>query len=162
MRKSTSFSLILLLLFALLGPVFGQEMVTADQFIAATKQFDIHTLRKLLKQNPQVINELGTDGTSALSESITSRVESGPPEVKLQCVRFLLDQGADPNLRTGDISPLELGMVMDIEIVKMLLNAGADPMSKGEEGISPMDTAEGLKGERAEKIKALLKAKINE
>jgi ankyrin repeat protein len=141
-------------------PARGQEMVTADDVVAAATQFDIHSVRKLLKQNPQAVNEIGSDGESPLSGCLIAQSGTAP-QAKLDCVRFLLDQGADPNLRVGGVAPLELAMLMDIELVKLLLNAGADPNNAAEDGLTPIDTAQGLHGETADEIRALLEKKAD-
>ena len=72
-----------------------------------------------------------------------------------EVVRYLLEAGADLRLasRQGGFTPLhsavatEAGAV-DIEIVRMLLDKGADPNAKGQSGSTPLHTV-GYTGDRA-------------
>ena len=135
---------------------WSQELVTADHLVAAVNQLDLHSVRKLLKQNPQAVNQFGSDGESPLTACILTRTNTAHPDAQLECIRFLLSQGADPNLRVGDIAPLELAMLIDVEIVRLLLEAGADPTDQSEDGLTPLDTANSLKSKTADEVRALL------
>lgn len=59
---------------------------------------------------------------------------------ELECVRLLLEAGADTNARNGfGASPLHLAAIFErTEIMSLLLNAGADPNSKTERGTTPL------------------------
>lgn len=149
-----------LLALFLAGPASAQEVVSPEEFVQAARRHDIHALRKMLGRDKSVVDRLDQGGDTALSAALTSRGDAGVPEAKLACVRYLLDQGADPNLRTGDIAPLELAMLVDVQLVEALLKAGADPNSPSTEGITPYDTAQGLEGPTAEQIRQLMEASI--
>jgi ankyrin repeat protein len=155
--KMKKFFLLILLLGFCAPQAGSQESVTVDNVIAAVNRLDLHTVRQLLKQNPQAINEVGSDGEVPLSACIISRADPAYPSAKLDCIRFLLDLGADPNQRVAGIAPLESAMLVDIEIVKLLLEAGADPNDPADDGLTPLGTAQGLHGETAEEIRSLMR-----
>ena len=140
--------------------VSAEQKVSVEQLIDAAQRLELHTLRQLLDKDGGSINQIGPNGDSPLSAAILSKAEVAP-EIQRDVVRFLLQKGADPDLRTGDIAPLELAMLKDVEMVKILLKAGADPLSEAQDGLTPLGTASGLDGEKAEEIRALLQAEVD-
>ncbi|KAL5711323.1 hypothetical protein ACHQM5_021792 [Ranunculus cassubicifolius] len=60
----------------------------------------------------------------------------------LQCVKVLLEAGADPNAESIGLTPLTMAASQqDTEIIKCLLEAGADPNVTNLEGMSPLEIA---------------------
>ena len=101
---------------------------TAARGIAeAAEQGDMQTVRKLLRQHPDV-NAPSADGTPALHWVVRRQ--------DLDTARLLLRAGADPNRanRYG-VLPLHLAISNgDVRMVKLLLGADADPRSADSTG----------------------------
>jgi ankyrin repeat protein len=74
----------------------------------------------------------------------------------LNCTRFLIEAGADPNAKDDtDSAPLHLAK--DVEIVKVLLKAGANPNAEGPGGYTRLHMTK----DNLEIVKVLLKAGAN-
>lgn len=97
---------------------------------AAADNLDV--VQQMLESDPGLVNARDFDERTPLhSASLHSAVE---------CVKFLLGKGADPNAASvvGD-RPLHLAS--ELEIVQLLVSGGADPHAEDISGISPFDWA---------------------
>jgi ankyrin repeat protein len=94
-------------------------------------------VKRNLKEGPDKLNTFSPDGFTALALACYF----GYPDI----VEYLLDEGADPDIRATDksrVAPLNAAVASDrTEIVAMLLNAGADPNIQQKSGIAPIHSA---------------------
>ena len=104
-------------------------------------------VRELVGQDRARLNAASPDGFSALGLAAFFK--------RREVVRYLLDAGADtrPASRQGGFTPLHSAVATDagesdIEIVRMLLEKGADPNAKAQSGSTPLHTV-GFTGDRA-------------
>jgi uncharacterized protein len=101
----------------------------------------IDRVEALIKQDPNSINSYSKDGVFPLGLA----AYFGHKDV----VRFLLDNGADPNMVSNNemhVKPIHSAAAhrhaeTSFEIVKMLLSAGADPNATQEGGWTPLHQA---------------------
>jgi ankyrin repeat protein len=107
----------------------SSELVSADRgnraarggmmdLVANLALGDWATAERLVRENPKII-EPGVLHMMAKRDDVVA-------------VKWLLDQGADPNVRwahwDADVTPLHLAVMHDhVEVVRLLLAAGADP-----------------------------------
>ena len=92
----------------------------------AVKERSLKMLKTLLEYEFDGINEqTDPDGYSALLLAVNQDIKD---ELKYRMVEALLDEGADPNLRSSDgIAPLHVtAMAGNKKICELLINAGAD------------------------------------
>lgn len=109
-----------------------QAKPTGDEAVKALRDAacagDVERLRALLDKNPQLINERGGPGTrTALHDAAGQGQEAA--------VRFLLERGANPNIRCeGDYAfPLHFACEKNrLAIVRMLVEHGADTVGEGD------------------------------
>jgi ankyrin repeat protein len=98
---------------------------------------DLEVVRNLVKRNPQLVNSFAADGFYPLGLA----AYFGHREI----VEFLLKNGADVKLaaRNGQkVTALHAGASRGgAEIVKMLLEAGANPNARQERGFVPLHSA---------------------
>jgi ankyrin repeat protein len=98
---------------------------------------DLEMVRNLVKGNPRLVNSFAADGFYPLGLA----AYFGHREI----VEFLLKHGADVKLaaRNGQkVTALHAGASRGgAEIVKMLLEAGADPNARQERGFAPLHSA---------------------
>ena len=89
---------------------------------------DLRRLEELLAVGPELINETAGPGVrTALHHAVFGRSEEG--------VRFLLDRGADPNIRCeGDNAyPLHFAAEKQLfPMIRLLIEHGADPIGEGD------------------------------
>lgn len=117
---------------------------------------ETETIKSLLAQGVS-INAADERGWTALRGAVY--VENA------QVVKFLLDNKADPNIRTKDDGTTALHQAAlgdDIEIVKALLKAGADPNIRDSfSGMTPLMEAAGLGNVTATQLMIENKADVN-
>jgi ankyrin repeat protein len=101
-----------------------QALVDEHPFIAAAYENDIAAMEKLLKQDTSIINMQNKDGRTALLIAVAAG--------NIDAARFLLAQGANPNIKNNDgNSPLlkAVDLPLDnnaVEIVQLLIDNNAD------------------------------------
>ncbi|MBO4405220.1 MAG: ankyrin repeat domain-containing protein [Alphaproteobacteria bacterium] len=97
-----------------------KEKTDADRWIEAAEKGDLSVLASLLKEKKVDVNCFVKFGGTALSKAISSKdIEDEKDRTKI--VNFLLENGADPNLKTYS-SPLEIAASYGREeIVEILL-----------------------------------------
>lgn len=110
-----------------------------DIFEAATVG-DAARIRELAARDPSLVNAVAGDGFFPLGLAAFFK--------RPDAVRALLELGADvrPASRSGGFTPLHSAVADDTgtvakEIVRMLLDAGADPNAKSAGGGTPLHTA---------------------
>lgn len=100
----------------------------------AVKEHSYKMLKTLLEYEFEGINEqTDPDGYSALLLAVNQ--QDIKDELKYRIVETLLDEGADPNLRTVEgVAPLHVAvMTGNIKICELLINAGADVSQGGKQ-----------------------------
>jgi uncharacterized protein len=115
---------------------------------------DTARVREIVGRDRAQANAVAPDGFSPLGLAAFFK--------RREVVRYLLDAGADLRLasRQGGFTPLHSAVAtdagaVDIEIVRLLLDKGADPNAKGQSGSTPLHTV-GFTGDRAS-LELLLK-----
>lgn len=100
----------------------------------AIKHGYVNIIKKIILQNPSMVNNRGRDGLTALHLII--KKTSGEA---LEFIDLLLDNQADTNLiNTDGESPLHFAVeTQEINLVKRLLAKKADPNIKNQLGITP-------------------------
>jgi ankyrin repeat protein len=117
-----------------------------DIFEAATAG-DLRRVRELVERDRSLSNEVSPDGYSPLGLAAFFK--------RRVVVAYLLERSADPKAASRDqgFTPLHSAVASDAgasdaEIVRMLLEAGADPNARSRQGTTPVHTA-AFTGDRA-------------
>lgn len=126
------------------SPLGGYSLTSCSHFghrawFAAAKSGDWATLRTMIINSPgkKILNTRGDWGMTALIMATKGR--------HLEAVQVLLDEGADPNITDKGLE-LETALHIaayrgDIEIVRLLLLAGARPDMRNDNGRTPRSLA---------------------
>src|SRR5216684_202725 len=119
-----------------LAEVFARHGAKPDVFEASALG-DLETVRKLVTANPGAVNAFAADGFYPLGLAAFFGHRT--------IVEFLLKNGADVKTAARNAQKVTAlhGAVArrDVEIVKMLLEAGADPNARQESGFVPLHDA---------------------
>src|SRR5439155_15079405 len=119
-----------------LANVFVKHGVELDVFEASTVG-NLERVRELVGKNPAGVNSFAADGFYPLGLAAFFGHRA--------VVEFLLTQGADMNLAAQNeqrVTALHAAVARhDVEIVKMLLERGADPNAQQERGFVPLHDA---------------------
>jgi ankyrin repeat protein len=129
----------------MLARYHGQREI-ADAILAAKRELDVfeaatfgkvERLRELLNRDPSLVNARSADTGTALHFASFFAQPA--------CVRELLARSANPQLRApgfGNVMALHSAVAgRSVEIVRMLLEAGADPNAKQDQGFSALHEA---------------------
>lgn len=105
----------------------------------------------------QLLLDAGANINARTSEGITPLVQSYVYNGYIEIKQILINAGANPNIASKYGSPLDQALRRD-ELVKQLLDAGADPCLKNKQGQTAFDTVVELKrnSEWSEKMIQLL------
>jgi ankyrin repeat protein len=119
-----------------LAEVFVRHGAKPDVFEASALG-DLETVRKLVTANPAAVNSFAADGFYPLGLAAFFGYRA--------IVEFLLKNGADVKAAARNaqkVTAMHAGATRgDAEIVKMLLEAGADPNAQQERGFVPLHSA---------------------
>jgi ankyrin repeat protein len=113
----------------------------ATRILAALRDGDKQAFETLASKEPKVGNLKGPGGTTPLMQAaLYGDVES---------VRFLLANGADPNIRNEAGATALMWAVDDFEKTRLLLERGADVNARSDDGRTPLLIAAGMLGNKA-------------
>lgn len=139
----------------------------ADVELAATSDTPFHIASRMASVGVmKVLLEFGANPAAVSDNGYTALINAAGNSRSAEAVRFLLEMGADPtafsNVRgfKGFTSLHEASEYGTVEIVKLLLEADADPQATTEHGYTPLSMAERRDDEQKDEIISLLKAEI--
>ncbi len=102
----------------------------AIRMMEALRNGERQVFTKLLREHPETVNRSGTSGFTPLMYAVLYG--------DANCVRLLLEAGADPNLRNlGNASALMYASD-DPDKTRLLLDRGADANARSDEGQTPL------------------------
>jgi ankyrin repeat protein len=110
----------------------------AAPILEALRNGDKHTFKKLAAENPKAGNLRGPGGTTPLMQAALYGDSDS--------VRFLLENGADPNIRNEAGATALMWAVDDLEKTRLLLDHGADVNAHSDDGRTPLLIAAGQFG----------------
>lgn len=110
----------------------------AVRLMKALHDGDDQIFRKLVSEDPKAANLKGQGGATPLMQAVLDGDSSS--------VRFLLDNGADPNIRNEAGATALMWAVDDFEKTRLLLDHGADVNARSEDGRTPLLIAAGQFG----------------
>ncbi len=106
-------------------------------FFEAAAMGETEIIAAATAQDPALVNALSPDGYPVLGLAIFFR----QPEL----ARFLIEQGADVNLRANNpskLAPIHAACARkDLTTIELLLARGANPNARDQGGFSPLDQA---------------------
>ncbi|HXG63883.1 MAG TPA: ankyrin repeat domain-containing protein [Blastocatellia bacterium] len=119
----------------------------AAPILKALRDGDKQAFKRLAGEDKKIGNRKGAGGTTPLMQAaLYGDADS---------VRFLLEQGADPNLRNEAGATALMWAVDDLEKTRLLIERGADVNARSDDGRTPLLIAAGLFG-NTEVVKLLL------
>jgi len=113
----------------------------AVRLMQALHEGNDQTFKKLVRAHPGVANLRGKGGATPLMQAVLDGDSSS--------VRFLLDNGADPNIRNEAGATALMWAMDDIEKARLLLDHGADVNARSDDGRTPLLIAAGHLGANA-------------
>ena len=102
---------------------------------------DLGAVRAILRKNKSLVNVRGNGGATPL---MVAALHAG-----VDCMRLLLDQGADPNARNGAEATALMWAAGDLDKVRLLLARGAQVNVASENGKTPLMIAARHEGSAA-------------
>ncbi len=113
----------------------------ATRVMEALRNGDLKSFKKLLVEDPKVVNLKGPGGSTPLMYAALYGDSAS--------VRFLLDRGADPNTRNNDGASALMWGVHDAIKTRLLLAGGAEVDARADDGRTPLIIAAGRHGSSA-------------
>jgi ankyrin repeat protein len=113
----------------------------AAPLLQALRAGDHTTLKGLIRADPQAVNLRGFGGTTPLMQAVLYGTQ--------ETVRFLLEQGADPNLRNEAGATALMWAVDDLDKTRLLLQHRAEVNASSGDGRTPLLIAAGRFGNKA-------------
>jgi ankyrin repeat protein/mono/diheme cytochrome c family protein len=110
----------------------------AIRMIAALRGGDDRALARLVRDQPQAVNQRGAGGSTPLMFAALYGDE--------RSVRLLLDRGADPNIANEAGATALMWAADDARIAGLLLDRKANPNAISREGYSALSVAAGRRG----------------
>lgn len=130
-----------------------------QQIAAAVHAGDLDALRRLLPAQDAHIDEVGPGHRTALDVAV-DRFMWARTDGNLAVIDYLLEQGADPNVRAAGRKPLitETDVIVTAPIFRMLMAHGADPNAVDLKGQPVLSNVLHGYGEETELVRLLLEA----
>jgi ankyrin repeat protein len=119
----------------------------ATELMQAVRNGNLASIKKYLAQEPKAANAKGPGGSTPLMYAALYG--------DIQSLRWLLDAGADPNVRNNGNASALMWAIGDLEKTRLLLDRGADVNARSDEGRTPLAIAAGQR-ESGPVVKLLL------
>lgn len=127
--KSIAKAIVLILFF------FSSNLAHAQDIFLASYNGDLETVKRLIKENPELVNSRNSTGRFPLEMA----AQTGQTDI----VKFLLEKGADVNLNRGGATALHMAAIYGgkTEVITLLLENGADINARTGNGYTPLNLA---------------------
>jgi ankyrin repeat protein len=115
--------------------IFSAVLSNAQDIYIASYRGDIETVKRLIAEDPELINSRNSGGRFPL--------EMAAQTGQIDIVKFLLEKGADVNLNRGGATALHMAAIYggNTEVITLLLEAGADINARTGNGDTPLNMA---------------------
>ncbi len=114
---------------------FFFNLAHAQDIFLASYNGDLETIKKMIKENPDLVNSRNSTGRFPLEMA----AQTGQTDI----VKFLLENGADVNLNRGGATALHMAAIYGgkTEVITLLLENGADINARTGNGYTPLNLA---------------------
>jgi ankyrin repeat protein len=114
---------------------FSLNLARAQDIFLASYNGDLETVKKMIKENPDLVNSRNSTGRFPLEMA----AQTGQTDI----VKFLLENGADVNLNRGGATALHMAAIYGgkTEVITLLLENGADINARTGNGYTPLNLA---------------------